>query len=42
MQYLTDGLEIDKSSLEAFTKVFMMIFISTKTVFNRGDILQWS
>ena len=36
MQYLIDGLEIDKSSFEAFTKVFMMIFNSTKTVFNRG------
>ena len=36
MQYLTDGLKIDKSSFEAFTKAFMMIFNSTKTVFNRG------
>lgn len=36
MQYLIVGLEIDKSSFEAFTKVFMMIYNSTKTVFNRG------
>lgn len=36
MQYLTDGLKIDKSSFEAFTKAFMMIFNSTKTVFYRG------
>ena len=36
MQYLIDGLELDQSSFESFTKVFMMIYNSTKTVFNRG------